>query len=665
VPILSLPRLRSLAIVLAAFVLAGILSYVAARAAAAVVEDRSVAAVEEVLAGDGQFWASVLGDGLQVIIEGEAPTEALRFRAISLAGGQVDASRVIDNMQVTDRADIAPPDFAIEILRNDSGVTLIGLIPATTDRAMLADDVARIADGQSVTDLLESADYPVPANWTLALNYAVRALEQLPRAKISVAAGRVDIVAMSDSPVDQRRLETELARSAPPGLRLGLTVTAPRPVITPFTLRFLIDDRGARFDACAADTEESQAAILAAAVAAGAEGQLRCTLALGVPTATWGVTVARAINALQALGGGTLTFSDADIVLVAREGTAQLLFDRVVGELENALPDVYALEAVLPVPPEVSEEGPPVFVATLSEEGQAELSGRIIDALMNSTAENYAKARFGADSVLMATRVGEDGLPQGWSVRVLAGIEALSMLANGRVEVQPGTVTISGQTGNQGAPDAISRLMIERLGQAANFSIDVVYIEALDPIAGLPTPEECVARIRAVTARTKITFDPGSATISAAALPAVDEIAEILRLCANLSLRIGGHTDSQGSDEGNLRLSQQRAEAVLDALRVRRVPVASFEAVGFGESLPVADNATEAGREANRRIEFGLIGPELTAEELAAAAASIWPDAPGPLVPGTGTGGPDQPAIRIRARSADLASPADAGDDTE
>jgi OmpA-OmpF porin, OOP family len=65
----------------------------------------------------------------------------------------------------------------------------------------------------------------------------------------------------------------------------------------------------------------------------------------------------------------------------------------------------------------------------------------------------------------------------------------------------------------------------------------------------------------------------------------------------------------------NLELSQERADAVLDALRSRRVPVAGFEAVGYGEADPIADNETEEGREANRRIEFALIVPEAVVEE--------------------------------------------------
>ena len=65
----------------------------------------------------------------------------------------------------------------------------------------------------------------------------------------------------------------------------------------------------------------------------------------------------------------------------------------------------------------------------------------------------------------------------------------------------------------------------------------------------------------------------------------------------------------------NLNLSQERAESVLTALRSRRVPVGTFTAIGFGEADPIADNDSEEGREANRRIEFSLIVPEPIVEE--------------------------------------------------
>ena len=176
-------------------------------------------------------------------------------------------------------------------------------------------------------------------------------------------------------------------------------------------------------------------------------------------------------------------------------------------------------------------------------------------------------------------------------------------------------MTVKGNTGNPAAQADITRMLIEKLGQTADFEIDVTYVKQLDPIAGLPTPEECVAQIDVVTEARKILFDPGSASITVDTQPVVDDIAEILKKCPNLRIQIAGYTDSQGGEEMNQELSQQRATAVLDALRVRRVPVSSFEATGFGEADPIASNDTEDGREKNRRIEFSLIVPEATPDE--------------------------------------------------
>ena len=609
-------RLSALFTRLVVFVLAAIASVYGARATVAFVEDRSVVGVREAMIDSGHDWASVLSDGLQVIIEGEAPTEAARFRAISAAGTIVDASRVIDNMSVAATATIAPPEFAVEILRNDSGVSLIGLIPAATDRDALLNRVEDAADGQVVTDLLETADYPTPPTWNPAVNYAIRALSALPRSKISVSASDVDVSAITESEAEKATLETRLGRNQPADVDIALTLTAPRPVISPYLTRFALDDDGPRFDACAVDSGEALEKILTAARTAGFEGDAACVEALGVPSKTWGDAVAMAIAAVTDLGGGTVTVSDTDVALVAREGTDQDTFDAVVGRLKNALPEVYALTSELPRAPDASDAGPPTFVISQRDDGAVLLRGRLSDDLSNTTAENFAKAKFGVAMVNNSVRLAED-LPQGWIVRVLAGIEAAAELHDGTVTVTPDTVTIRGRTGNEAAQTNISGVLVEKLGEAAEFEVDVEYIKALDPIAGLPTPQECIDEIEAVTSIGKITFDPGASSLTNDANPIMDEIANILRRCPDLQIRIAGYTDSQGREEMNQQLSQDRASAVLTALRERRVPVGTFEAIGFGEENPIADNGTEAGREANRRIEFSLIteDPETEAAE--------------------------------------------------
>ncbi|MGR3502246.1 OmpA family protein [Pseudaestuariivita sp.] len=598
-------RLSSVVLTFGFFVVAAGLCALAAFFAVRVVEDNSRDAVLLALEEQSIGWTEIETNGLQVILAGEAPDEASRFRAVSIAGSVVDAARVIDDLAIEEAEDIAPPRFSIEILRNEAGISLFGLVPATTDQDALLSRLTRMARGAEVSDLLETADFPEPDGWSSAVDYAVVALQLMPRSKISVEAGRVAVTAMTDSEEARVTLGSELERKQPGDVALSLELSAPRPVITPFALRFIKDAEGPRFDACSADDDAAQARIVAAAERAGMAGEIDCTIGLGVPTARWSEASVKSINAVDALGGGTLTIVDADIALVAPEGTPQATFDEVVGELENSLPDVFALTAVLPKPKVVTDEGPPEFVATLSPEGGVQLRGRVAGELARQTVDSFAKARFGSDKVRTAARVDAE-LPATWSVRVLASLEVLTHLESGAVTVTPDSVDVTGLTGSQTARADISSLLAEKLGEAAEYDIGVRYDKKLDPVLGLPTPQECETMIAQIMTATKIRFEPGAATIDNASEKVMDSIATVLRRCEDIAFEISGHTDSQGREVMNLQLSQERAQSVLDELRERRIPTGIFTAKGYGEEKPIADNGTEEGREQNRRIEFKL-----------------------------------------------------------
>tara|TARA_R110002049_G_scaffold29972_2_gene102014 strand:- start:100648 stop:102597 length:1950 start_codon:yes stop_codon:yes gene_type:complete len=601
-------RLSALLTIALTFAAAAVVSLVAANFSVQLIEDTSEIGVRDALDDQGMTWAEVQADGLQVTLAGIAPTEAVRFRALSTAGSVVDAARVIDEMEVEAQAAIAPPRFSVEVLRNDAGISIIGLIPTSTDRDAAIERFEAMAGDATVTDLLESADYPAPEGWETALRFAITAMEKLPRAKASVEAGRVTITAISDSAAAKAKMEAALKRAAPAGMRLALDIAAPRPVITPFTLRFEIDAEGARFDACSADTDAARIRILAAGTRAGVAETARCTVGLGVPSPNWAQAVGLAIDALHQIGAGSVAFADADITMIAAPGTDATIFDRVVGELETALPDVFALSAKVPAVADPNA-GPPEFNATLSPEGQVQLRGRLSNETLRDLADSYAKSRFGSDKVYTAARLADD-LPADWATRVLTGLEALSALSNGSVNVTPDRMVVTGNTGNPDASTQVASLLAGKLGEGADYSIDVTYQEKLDPVAGLPTPDECEAEIGEILKVGKITFEPGSATIDAGALGTMDDIAEVLKRCGDLRLEIQGYTDSQGRTEMNQALSQSRAESVLNELRARRVLTGSFVAKGYGEENPIADNKTEAGREANRRIEFRLIRPD-------------------------------------------------------
>ena len=104
-------------IIAATFFAAAVTSLVAASFSVTLIEESSEIGVREALDDRGMTWAEVQADGLQVTLAGIAPTEAVRFSALSTAGSIVEASRIIDEMEVQAQAAIAPPRFSAEILR--------------------------------------------------------------------------------------------------------------------------------------------------------------------------------------------------------------------------------------------------------------------------------------------------------------------------------------------------------------------------------------------------------------------------------------------------------------------------------------------------------------------------------------------------------------------
>jgi outer membrane protein OmpA-like peptidoglycan-associated protein len=101
-----------------------------------------------------------------------------------------------------------------------------------------------------------------------------------------------------------------------------------------------------------------------------------------------------------------------------------------------------------------------------------------------------------------------------------------------------------------------------------------------------------------------VNFDFDKATLRQEDVSDLDKNVEALKAWGDVNIEVAGHTDSMGSDAYNMKLSQQRAEAVRNFLISRGVAADRLTAKGYGESQPVADNATEEGRFKNRRVEL-------------------------------------------------------------
>lgn len=105
-----------------------------------------------------------------------------------------------------------------------------------------------------------------------------------------------------------------------------------------------------------------------------------------------------------------------------------------------------------------------------------------------------------------------------------------------------------------------------------------------------------------------VLFDTGSATLNPGGMQQATRLSTYLAANPAQVVRIEGHTDSQGSSAYNEALSQRRAASVRAALIAAGIDPSRVTAVGMGEAVPVASNATAAGRQQNRRVEIILQG---------------------------------------------------------
>jgi outer membrane protein OmpA-like peptidoglycan-associated protein len=133
----------------------------------------------------------------------------------------------------------------------------------------------------------------------------------------------------------------------------------------------------------------------------------------------------------------------------------------------------------------------------------------------------------------------------------------------------------------------------------------VAVVETIEPApVAEPEPEPV---LEAVRVELDVKFDFDRAQVRQDSYEDIRVLADFMKQYRQTSSTVEGHTDSVGTDAYNQRLSERRAQAVRDVLvNQYGVEANRLEAIGYGESRPVADNATEEGRAINRRVEASV-----------------------------------------------------------
>ena len=188
----------------------------------------------------------------------------------------------------------------------------------------------------------------------------------------------------------------------------------------------------------------------------------------------------------------------------------------------------------------------------------------------------------------------------GWNAMTLRGLEQLARLKHGDASLTNHELTLRGLADSEAVAGEVRSALGRDLPQgfAARDQIEVKKIEVI------AEADKCQELLTEASSGGVINFTRASAELTGDSTFTLNVVAEYANACPAFRIEIGGHTDNEGTDERNQRLSDRRAKSVAAYLTSAGVDTNRLSAVGYGASKPVADNTTPQGRAQNRRIEF-------------------------------------------------------------
>ncbi|MDP3527631.1 MAG: OmpA family protein [Hoeflea sp.] len=540
-------------------------------------------------------WAKVSLNGRDLTLTGVAPDESSRISALGIAR-QTYGVRV-----AVDRSTLLPEEkpYRLTIEKTAEGVLLTGFVPNEAARANLVALLTGMLPGIALSDQMRLAR-GAPADLLVLAGYGLSAFPRFSTGAVEITDRTITIRGQALNPEDHEIALVAVAAIPSSAGEVSSVAISPAMASGDYTWSASIGPEGLMLEGYAPDAATRTAiADRARAIAPGLAVEDRMRFASGVPEGVdWQAQAEEALSIVPELSEGTAVVRGRvlDLTGQAVDGDA---FQRVQATLSAGLKSGLVLGtadigvAERPAFEWTARRGADVLVLTGGLSGEA-FRARLLES---------AGLKFGHLEIEDTQEVAA-GAPEGFEAAALAALQALSRLDDGRARIAGRTVHVQGSALSAAAAQDVARLLSQGLPERFSAEPEIEVAAVPD---GVLAAEACQAELDRLAGQNTVLFETGAASIRDHSYGFLDRIAFAARQCGQARLEISGHTDSDGSEADNLALSQRRAEAVLDFMIAAGVPAERMDATGYGESRPVASNDTDAGKAANRRIEFRVL----------------------------------------------------------